>query len=448
MKKFECKHHPNEQIQRICSELDCENTLCCIECILTTHGTDHKSSLASIKDFIDQISKHYEILRRIKSNEDAPPQEFTDFLATENEILEKLSHHLEKEKSIVNQAITELLESFTILCHITKEDLIRTLDAQLTNLKANYKYYNTKLSKFYNKFDEDDSNLSKEEIVAKINKVFSTSEFEFMIKNVKDDMAHFKIGEVGIDKKTLVIKEALQEMTLNLKHQASVFPKTTFIVESDIDNLMNEFKEQSVNFFQQNFNLNNAIHEFNMSNILIDSKIIEGDDTKLLKKWISNGIVKFKLLFRGSRDGFTSNAFHKNIGDIKPTIVIAQSNHNKIFGGFTDTDWIPTMKYKNSTGAFIFSISDKEKYPLKLKQRHCAIFANSSNLVTFGGGFDFYLCDNCNSVNDSYSNFGHSYDAKGKTKESLVGGYNFKTKEVEVFQVEYTGKLIGCKKKK
>ena len=55
MKKFECKHHPNEQIQRICSELDCENTLCCIECILTTHGTDHKSSLASIKDFIKSL---------------------------------------------------------------------------------------------------------------------------------------------------------------------------------------------------------------------------------------------------------------------------------------------------------------------------------------------------------------------------------------------------------
>ena len=98
MKTFEYKLHPNEQIKRVCSEFNCENTLCCIECILSTHRITHKSFLLSIKDFIDQISKHYKTLSRIKSDEDAPPQEFTDFLAFENEIVEKLSHHIEKKK--------------------------------------------------------------------------------------------------------------------------------------------------------------------------------------------------------------------------------------------------------------------------------------------------------------------------------------------------------------
>ena len=261
IKTFECKHHPNEQIQRVCSEVDCENTLCCIECILSTHGANHKSSLLSIKNFIDEISKYYETLRRIKSYEDAPPQEFTDFLASENEIVEKLSHHIEKEKSIVNDSITQLLESFTILCHKKKEESFRNLDCQLANLKANYKYYKTKLNKFYNKNDEDDLNPSKDEIIAKVNKASSLEEFEFIIKNIKDDVAESKIGEGGIDKKILAIKEAIQDMALNLKHQASVFPKTMFTVESNIDDLLQEFKEETVNLFDQKFNFDNPIYE-------------------------------------------------------------------------------------------------------------------------------------------------------------------------------------------
>jgi len=74
--------------------------------------------------------------------------------------------------------------------------------------------------------------------------------------------------------------------------------------------------------------------------------------------------------------------------------------------------------------------------------------ANGSYLSTFGGGHDFMLCDNCNTTNSSYSNFGHTYDIKGVVKESLCGAYNFTTKEVEVFQVIYTGDLLVGEKDK
>jgi len=49
---------------------------------------------------------------------------------------------------------------------------------------------------------------------------------------------------------------------------------------------------------------------------------------------------KFELLMRGTRDGFTSHAFHEKC-DIKgPTlIVIKSSEHQRIFGGYTNIDW-------------------------------------------------------------------------------------------------------------
>jgi len=119
----------------------------------------------------------------------------------------------------------------------------------------------------------------------------------------------------------------------------------------------------------------------------------------------------------------------------------------KIFGGFTDTDWGVTNNYKNTDGAFLFSITDREKYNLKSPQH--AMYTNSGYIAAFGGGFDFYLAANCNTTNSSYSNFGHSYDSKSKPKESLAGAYNFTTKEIEVYQIEISGSLLlGNKKKK
>jgi len=61
-----------------------------------------------------------------------------------------------------------------------------------------------------------------------------------------------------------------------------------------------------------------------MGNIaLIDSKILKGADQALmLKKWVSTGSVKFKLLWRGSRDGFTSQVFHAKCDKYKPTMTV------------------------------------------------------------------------------------------------------------------------------
>jgi len=194
---------------------------------------------------------------------------------------------------------------------------------------------------------------------------------------------------------------------------------------------------------EEQLSLHNEIIEFNMGNItMIESKIIKtGEQARMLKKWISSGNVKFKLIYRGSRDGYTPQAFHDKCDKYKNTVTLVHSNYGKIFGGFVDIDWVATNTYKPTPNAFLFSLSDKEKYDLKHASH--AIYSNSGHLATFGSGFDFNLAANCDSVNSSYSNFGTGYDAKGKSKESLVGGYNFTTKEVEVFHVEYTGTLLA-----
>jgi len=225
-----------------------------------------------------------------------------------------------------------------------------------------------------------------------------------------------------------------------LKEQANNFPKISFLEESNLSDLIKGFREEVHPFFESQLSIADPISEFNS----IDSKIITSEQFKMLKKWITNGSVKFKLVYRGSRDGFTASAFHAKCDKIKPSVTIIQSNSdNKIFGGFTDQDWIATSKYKNSANAFVFSITEKEKFFLKPDMHSSSTYGHASHMACFGGGYDFYLCDNCNSLNNSYANFGHSYDPRGKSRETLSGTYTFTVKEIEVYKVESTGEFLG-----
>jgi len=92
-----------------------------------------------------------------------------------------------------------------------------------------------------------------------------------------------------------------------------------------------------------------------------------------------------------------------------------------------------------------FSLINATKKPLKFDQN--TVYGNYSVLgsatygPTFGGGHDFYICDNSNTVNSSYSNFGYSFTITSTTyaysstqaQSFLAGSYNFKTLEIEVF---------------
>ena len=55
---------------------------------------------------------------------------------------------------------------------------------------------------------------------------------------------------------------------------------------------------------------------------------------------LNNKLTKSKLIFRGSRDGFTGEAFHRLCDNSPNTISIIKSTEGKIFGGFASFKWI------------------------------------------------------------------------------------------------------------
>ena len=52
-----------------------------------------------------------------------------------------------------------------------------------------------------------------------------------------------------------------------------------------------------------------------------------------MKEWTDED-VRFDLLFRGTRDGFTSESFISKCVNQGPTVFIVKSEKGKVFGGF------------------------------------------------------------------------------------------------------------------
>ena len=149
-----------------------------------------------------------------------------------------------------------------------------------------------------------------------------------------------------------------------------------------------------------------------------------------IKAKLNKNIKKFSLLFRASNEGFLANNFHSKCDGKKNTVTLVETLNGKRFGGFTDIAWDQSSSYKNCSNGFIFSFDDKSIY--YNKNNSYEIYYQSGYGPTFGGGFDFYICDKCNSSNSSSENSGSSYDTKGK-KFAMAGANNFYVKDYEVY---------------
>jgi hypothetical protein len=83
---------------------------------------------------------------------------------------------------------------------------------------------------------------------------------------------------------------------------------------------------------------------------------------------------QLKLLYRGSLHGFRASTFHDKCDKIRKilTVVKAETSGN-IFGGYTEATWdVPVWdkpgiyNYKRDENAFLFSLVNEEKTPVKI----------------------------------------------------------------------------------
>lgn len=98
-------------------------------------------------------------------------------------------------------------------------------------------------------------------------------------------------------------------------------------------------------------------------------------------------------------------------------------------------------EWKQDPKAFIFSLTNRTKH-LQTQNKLQAVDHSKDYLVAFGRGHDFRISSNCHLNNESYSNFGYTYQLPDnvamnteEAKSYLAGSYQFKVVEIEVYKV-------------
>lgn len=155
---------------------------------------------------------------------------------------------------------------------------------------------------------------------------------------------------------------------------------------------------------------------------------------------------RWTLIYRGSRDGFEAKNFHEKCDSKSPTLTIIRSDCGNIFGGYTEAKWNQANIWQSDRNAFIFSLINKDKKPIrmniipeKVKQ---AIASSPTTGPIFGGvgtKLDLYVTSNGNKAYQS-SYLGHSfkhpvYDVDSIEAGSFLAGKSaYLVNEIEVYQ--------------
>jgi hypothetical protein len=409
----------------------------CLYCLLKDH-VKHSEQICDIPSLVTDADQHYTMMQNIRSIEE-PPQELKELLSKQDESLTNLSLHITKEKNNVEQMINEIQKSFISLTNNIKDTFNKDLDAQIDILLANYTTYKRFYSGFYRSERVKSSEFpSFADIMNRLNKATDKKELENQLKMLHRDILLGNSLSGTIEEKIKQMKNMMIEFSKNLKSQISSRPSADKLVISIKQEMERSIAEIANNFEKNKRNpCENPILLFNGAYPhFSDSVIIKPDVVTLFTAWLSSKTFNLKLLYRGSKDGYTAEAFHQKCDNTQHTITVVENNNSKILGGYSDQSW-DGAGWKPSSKSFLFSITDREIYPLNMAPHPNAVYANNCYGPTFGGNHDFYIVGNCNINNGSYVCLGNAYDAKGKSREQIGGSYTFIVKEIEVFAVNF-----------
>ena len=191
--------------------------------------------------------------------------------------------------------------------------------------------------------------------------------------------------------------------------------------------------------------------------IIMDSQILtEEEKLKLRQMFIKNNYEmhpEWKLIYRGSDEGFDSHSWNEKCTEKQNLIAIIHSSSHNVFGGFSVNGWVKPsamsyeISYKEDYHAFLYSLrsSDGNKEPeifrIKPEDVRQATVSECNHMCCFGfNGYDMAISDKCNENRISWVAWqGNRCSFKTPTGNYLNGGrQNFSVLEIEVF--------MNCKK--
>ena len=298
----------------------------------------------------------------------------------------------------------------------------------MKSIKFNYEENNIKYEEYYfngipipKNIEIKDINYNSININWEIDNNIDNNKIKYIIEIKKENEKFNKIYE-GNNKNCL-----LNNLSINTNYE--------FRICSFYNNSYGNWSE--IQKVKTKFNVD--------SNILKESKREDEFISKILE---CSRYKRMGLIYRGSRDGTTSNIFHNKCDNKGPTIILFKNEKGNIFGGYCPISWKSEGGWQSVPEAFIFTLTNiynieptkfnrgNDQYGIYFGSDLGPWFGNSSNI---GFRTDYSKNNNC------YSYFGHSgylsyQDSLGKGKSIFTGDLNnnnanYKINEIEVFSL-------------
>ena len=315
------------------------------------------------------------------------------------------------------------------------DDLSETLYTEETdfeefhNLNRFFKQYSTIEELFTLLFETLEDN---EIIISKPEKRIKLT-FNIESRGKTEKVSFFlKPEKANTDNIALNLCDKVRELEDQLNEKDKIINE----LKEEIEAIKNELKEERSENSKNQKDIMDTIHLVRKG-LAIGSQIIKYNEYNFIESAIRQSLGKnikfYRLLYRGSRNGFRAEDFHEKCDGKNNTIVFVQARNGRRFGGFTEAKWDKSNGYKSGSKGFLFSLDNKEIY--NNKKNEYDIYCYSDKGPAFGGGHDLFIDDNCNKDNENFDNSNHSYDTYGK-KYALAGTKYFYVEDYEVYQLD------------
>jgi hypothetical protein len=175
------------------------------------------------------------------------------------------------------------------------------------------------------------------------------------------------------------------------------------------------------------------------------------------------------LLWRGSRDGFGGDEFHRRCDGHANTLTLIQDINGNVFGGFTPVEWESTTSTKadDSLRSFLFTLSNPycvrpHRFALREEMKEFAVRCQSERSLGCGPafGYDWHGCCDISVSANAEGNFCCTefaidwrespyadptlYANGALCRYLFTGTESVVMKEIEVFEITDSMRLKSC----
>ena len=269
-----------------------------------------------------------------------------------------------------------------------------------------------KSGNLYLKFNIIYCNLKKEQLIIELNKIQSYSN-EIMPNTINELLEQNINMMTDIDN----MEDDLKKLSKSKKESLTILKKCDAYYGQSIKMKM-DFMDMGID--------SDIFKSKDDYNFIIDN----------ISKRVNRKIKEIKQIFKASSNGDNINAFHDCCTYVQNMFVLILTDEKKCFGGFTRAEWNNNNKYKSDDTAFIFSINNREIYPILNEYKKMAINCYD-DIYTSVFGNDIYICD-CffsNNGNITQEGFYDYSNSKIKGDYKLTGKKYFSVSELEVYEI-------------